>query len=422
MQRRGIVTLAILVLVAFCSGFLAVSVVLNLTQPALAQSDASVGFPVRPGDGVSTVATRLHNEGLIRNALVFQLLARSRRLDAHLQPGIYRLSANMTMSDILARLAAGHPDAALVIAPPGDVAEVLPPGLRLTQYPAYFTHLPTFNAASFLKITQSGILPSGKALSDLYWYVPPKASKAYYALEGYLLPGVYFIAQGADESTVVQQMLDRLGEQLCPGPDAAHLDQYIHDQAQCKAHAVGVGPKKTNIFTDMEQHYFTTDDTQALYSALTLASLVVRTSTNDADAVGIAGVYDNRLITWKQKTTSPAGEPVQYMDAPATVQYARDSDHPPQDDNWWSPLTDQPQNVETANPYNTTVLDTIGLPPGPIAAPAWGDVVAAATANEPTSSPYYFVITDRCGRAHFAKDQADFLFMQEQANAGCFDG
>jgi UPF0755 protein len=422
MQRQGPIMLVGLALLAFCLSFVAVSVALNLTQPASVEANPVVRFSVRPGENVGDVASQLRGEGLIRSALVFEAVASAQRLGAHLQPGIYELSADMTMSAILARLTNGHPDAPLIIPPPGKVAVILPPGLRVAQYPAYFTGLAHFDATSFLKIAQSGVLPSGKKLSDLYWYVAPKQQGVYAALEGYLLPGVYFIDAGADESTAAQQMLDALGEQLCPGPDAAHLDAYLHDPTACKAHAVLVGPKKTNIFADMEAHYFTKDDTQALYRALTLASLVVRISAEDADAAGVAAVYDNRLIAWKQNAAAPSGEYVQNLDAMAAAQYANDSDHPPKDGNWWAPLAGDPALVDADNAYNTAVLDNAGLPPGPIAAPTWADVAAAASANEPSASPNYYVTADRCGRAGYAKDMASFQRVEAQAQAGCFNG
>jgi cell division protein YceG involved in septum cleavage len=411
--------LAGLALLAFCLSFVAISVALNLTQPTSVEVNPTVRFAVRPGESVGEVASQLRGDGLIHSALVFQAVATTQRLSGHLRPGIYELSADMTMGDILARLAAGHPDDQLIIAPPGKVAVILPPGLRVAQYPAHFTGLAHFDAASFLKIAQTGVLPNGKKLSDLYWYVAPKQPRTVAALEGYLLPGVYFVDAGADESAAIQQMLDALGARLCPGPDATHPNAYLHDAAACKAHAALVGPKKTSIFAEMEAHQFTKDDVQALYRTLTLAALVVRISASDADAPGVAAVYDNRLSAWKKNAASPAGEYVQAMDSLASAQYASESDHPPSDGNWWAPLTSAPALVDAGNLYNTTVLDHAGLPPGPIAAPTWADVVAAASANEPSASPNYYVTSDRCGRAAYAKDFAAFQTVAAAAQQGC---
>lgn len=415
--RRGAV---ILTLVAFVLGFVGTFFTLNLTQPAAADA-ATVAFEVRPDDGAGDVASRLQEKGLIRSALVFQMAATTRNLGAHLQTGIYELSAGMTMNDILARLGAGHPDQPLIIVPPGKVLVQIPPGARVSEMPAFFGGLAHFNAKNFMGIVSTGTLPGGKKLSDQYWYVPAKQPHTYFALEGYILPGNYFFDTDADEVAAAQGLLDALGEQLCPGP-SDHPDAYLHDHAQCQAHAATVGPKQVSIFTEMNQRYHTTNDVTGLYDTLTLASLVVRISSRDADAPAVADVYYNRYLAARTKSgLSPSGELVAYMDAPATAEYAAESDDPPPDGAWWQPLTVPPATIETDNPYNTTVPDTTGLMPGPIAAPTWAAITAAASAGDPAPSAYFYVVADRCGQAHLAKTQADFLYQAQRAAAGCFN-
>jgi UPF0755 protein len=421
MRGRWLVVTVICALLAFCGAFAGVAVGLDLTQPALAGADTSIPFQVNPGDGASAVAGHLKQQGLIRDATLFRVLATMQHLDAHLRAGIYQLSADMSMSAILKRLLTGRPDQLLVIVPPGKTLVVIPPGLRATEYPPLLAALPNFNAASFLKIAANGVLPSGKHLSDLYWYVQPKGQGVYYALEGYLFPDTYLFNTTDDESAVVQRMLDDLGEHLCPGPDAAHANQYIHDQAQCKAHAAAVGPKNDSIFAEMEQRYFTGGDRLALYDTLMIASLVVRVTPQDASAPGVASVYYNRYLASRKNGYSPAGDYVPNLDSSASVQYAQDSDHPPKNGNWWAPLLDDPANVDSGSAYNTASPDNTGLIPGPIAAPTWADVVGAATADQPSASPYYFVAADRCGTAHFARTLADFLYVSQNAAAGCYN-
>ncbi len=295
----------------------------------------------------------------------------------------------MTMDAIIQTLLVAQPDEQLI---------AIPPGHRVTEYPAYFTALHKFNAKNFLQIATTGVLPNGTKLSDAYWYLPPKAPKAAFALEGYLFPDTYYFYSSDDEVNVVKRLLSALGEKLCPGPDDAHLDVYIHDAAQCKAHAttVTVGSNTVSIFTEMEHHFGTTDDVQALYDTLTLASLVVRISSSDADAAGVAAVYMNRYQASRTR-----------LDADPTAQYARDTDSPPADGKWWSVLAAAAKDVDPGNPYNTANPDNKGLPPGPIAAPRWEDIRSVATANEPTKSPYYYFFHDPCGKAHYAKTNAE---------------
>jgi UPF0755 protein len=421
-MKRSWRTLGItLTLVAFVLGFAGTFVTLNVTQPAAQDTASSVQFAVRPGDGASSIASRLASAGLINNAAIFTLLAGLQHLDAHLRPGIYQLSPDMTMGAIIQRLVGGHPDQVLIIVPPGKSLVQIPPGTRVAQFPAYLATLPNVKSKAALSILTTGVLPTGKRLSDLYWYVRPRQAGTVAALEGYILPGTYFIDTQADESAAVQQLLNGLGEHLCPGPDAAHLDAYLLDHTQCKAHAATVGPKGVNIFTEMDQRYHTSDDATGLYETLTLASLVVRISTADGDAAGVAGVYYNRYLAANGSGYAPNGEYVPYMDAPATVQYAQDTDSPPAADNWWAPLTTPPGAIELNSAYNTAVPDNRGLMPGPIAAPTWADVAAAASAGEPAASPYFYVVADRCGQAHYAATQAEFLVTARQSNMGCFN-
>ncbi|MGH9207346.1 MAG: endolytic transglycosylase MltG, partial [Acidimicrobiales bacterium] len=303
----------VLTLVAFVLGFAGTFVTLNITQPVAADVATSVQFAVRPGDGASTVADRLATAGLIRNAAIFTMLAGLQHLDTHLQPGIYQLAPDMTMGAILHRLVGGHPDAVLIIVPPGKTLVQIPPGARVAQFSAYLAALPHVNAKAFMGILTTGILANGKHLSDQYWYVRPRQPGTVAALEGYIVPGNYFIDSQADESTAVQQLLLSLGEHLCPGPDAAHVDVYLLDHTQCKAHAVTVGSKGVSVFTEMDQRYHTSDDATGLYDALTLASLVVRISSADGDATGVAGVYYNRYLAAQGSGYAPNGEYIAYM-------------------------------------------------------------------------------------------------------------
>lgn len=421
MRRAGRVVTGVFTLLAFVVGFVGVTATLDVTQPAIQDTDTVVPFQVQPGDGITVVAGRLQQDGLIRNGLLFRLVAGSRHLDAHLEPGIYDLSRSMTMGAIVQRLLDGHPDEELIIVPPGKVLVKLSPGMRVTQYPASFSGLSNFNAKNFLKIASSGVFPDGKNVSGKYWFVRSKGPSVAYALEGYLFPDTYFFDTADDEVAVVNRLLTAFGEHLCPGPDATHLDAYLQDHGQCKAHAAGVkiGDKSVDIFTEMEHRYFTSDDVGALYDALIIGSLAARVSTNDADASGISAVYYNRYTASRNNGYTLSADWVQNLGSDASAEYARDSDNAPRGGNWWAPLAGEGATISPDNPYNSDVPDNTGLIPGPIAAPTWAEVIGAATADDPAPSPYYYVVADRCGRAHYAKTLAEFLYVQAKARDGC---
>jgi UPF0755 protein len=429
MKTSGKVVTAIFAVLAFAAGFLAITADLDITHPAVSSSSRVVHFVVQSGDTTGTIADRLQQLGVIRSALLFReyarykglVDARYKNLDATLKRGSYDLSANMTMDQILAALAKGLPS---------TVTVCIPPGLRVTEYPAYFvdrnlddsspgacksTLAPNFDPNAFLAAAKSGVLPDRSKASDDFWYIMPAQKNAAYALEAYLFPDTYL--NGIDTSWDMTQLLRHLiagwGYELCPGP-AANPYQYIHDATQCKAHAatVTVGGQKINIFTAMEQQFFTTNDTQAFYDALTLGSVVAREAgTNPKDLPGIAAVYYNRFyVQAKAGGVSPVnGATIATFDADPTVWYAYYTDNPPKNGNWWAdPQLGAGKQVDPSNPYNTYTHN--GLPPGPIAAPTMDDLVAVLQAPAPTKSSNFYIFA-ACGVTYYAQTQA-----QQDAN------
>jgi UPF0755 protein len=396
MKRAALVVTILFALVAFGIGFAGTTAALDITRPVVSGSTASVRFVVNDGDSTTVVADNLQRAGLIHNALVFRLFARVKHPDLVLKHGTYTISPGWTMDQIIAALEG----------PPIDesIAIKVPNGQRVTQYPAYFSKLPNFNGDNFLKIAQTGtLLDTAKTpLSTKYWFVPKKGSQVKYALEGYLFPDTYSFEKDADETTVIETMLNNLGEHLCPGP-AKNLNspgEYFANKDQCLAHAAPVDSKNTSIFSAMEKAYGTKDDVAALQRALTLASLTVREI--DAvkfpkDAVGVTNVYYTRYMAVLNKTDNTGG--VFDLGSDPTVLYALDSAKPPKDGNWWNKklLVGNLADLAKTDPYNTYVVP--GLPPGPIAAPLWADIQAAAA---PSISKYFYFIQDCHGTTLYA--------------------
>jgi len=156
----------------------------------------------------------------------------------------------------------------------------------------------------------------------------------------------------------------------------------------------------------MEQKYYTNNDTQAIYDALTLGSIVQREILKISDAQGVTDVYYNRYLNiihhLPSGLTTDVGDRLQ---ADPTVEYARDTDNPPKvGQAWWTPLNDT--SVSGNSPYNTYTQN--GLPPGPIAAPNWTVLQAAADPNPSGSSPYFYFLSDSCGNTHYARNNQDF--------------
>jgi UPF0755 protein len=410
-KRVGIVVTIIFALLAFACGFGGTAGALILTQPA-SNSNSVVNFTVQPGDTTNSVAQRLQDDGLIRNALAFRLYARLKKLDTGIEPGVYKLSPNMQMSAIMSKLQVGQPDEIIV-----RVRE----GLRVTQYlndpPDHLypmTGLKNFNADNFLTIAKTGKWMDGTPVSGTYWFVPPQQKNAAYALEGYLYPDTYYFSATDDETAVIKRMIGTLGEYLCPGPNGNPqvAGEYYLDYAQCRAHAatVTIGNTQTNIFDAMDKAYFTKNnqagDVQALYDTLTIASLTQREIKFPTDAAGVANVYHNRYLESIGQSQG-FGDTAGFFGADPAVQYGRDTDTPPgANGTWWAPLADAGSKIDPTSLYNTYTHK--GLPPGPIAAANWQVVMAAAMPKSPKDFPYFYFIQNKCGKTLYGKTLTDF--------------
>jgi UPF0755 protein len=374
-----------------------------VTQPT-SNSTTTVRFIVNQGDTTQVVAQHLQDDGLIRSALAFRLYARFEHLDQGIEPGVYLLSPKMTMKNIIAALQVGKPDEQLA---------GVPDGLRLTQYPPYFTNLPNFSATDFASIVKTGVLKDGTPLWKTYWFIqPPPSPKAkvqvYYALEGYLYPDHYYFNNDDDTTAVVEKMLLEFGSQFCPGP-AGSPNQYVDTLADCKAHPAMIG--KTSIFTSMESAYHTKNDTLAIYDTLIIASLTVREVASASQAPGVAGVLWTRYAALE--TFIPNTGAVSNLGSDPSAQYALDSENPPKDNKWWKPLPGAGQDVAKNDPYNNYSNLSI-LPPGPIANPSNPMILAAAA---PAQSKYFYFLADHCGNIHYAQTNDEFnVIVQEYIN------
>jgi UPF0755 protein len=392
----------VLALVALAVGFAGATVALDVTQPANAKEPATVQFEVKDGDTANSVAQRLQDEGLIRNALVFRLWARYKKLDSGLEKGVYLLSPSMSMDKIIAQLQQ---------ATPNQIAVTIPDGLRATQYPFFFQDLKSFDANQFLTTAKTGIEPDGTKLWEKYWFIPqPDAkTKIAYVLEGYLYPAQYYFYPNDDAKAVVEKMLDQFGIELCPGPDNAPK-QYIYDAAQCRQHAATIDGK--NIFDLMRKAYpDAKSDAAAIHDVLIISSFTAREIRSRKDAGGVAAVFYNRYLDIINKGTGDTGL---LMGSDPSVEYARDNDKPPTDGKWWKPLDGVSGNdVSPKNPYNTYTQP--GLPPGPIANPYIDEMQAAIA---PEKSPYFYFVSDKCGKILYAKTQQEFPSIVAKMNTG----
>lgn len=164
------------------------------------------------------------------------------------------------------------------------------------------------------------------------------------SLEGFLWPDTYEVPQGTTAHDLVQMQLDAFGAKAWP------LLQ--------KGSGTGLSP----------------------YALVTLASIVEKETVFADDRPKVAGVFINRL-----KANQPLGD-----DPTVTYGLGRDTGEASAAD------------IKVDTPYNTYIHT--GLPPTPIANPGLPSLQAAIA---PEAVPYYYFVSDTCGRAHFAVTGAE---------------
>jgi UPF0755 protein len=393
MKRSALVITLFFALIAFACGFGGGTAYFNVTQPANPGSTATVLFEVQGGDTPSDLGPRLQSAGLIRNATVFTYYTKYiKKFD--LKTGVYSLSPGYTMDKIISILATATPIP--------QVKVTIGPGLRVLEYPAAvketddgpalprFHNLPRFNADNFIKIATTGKYMDGTDVSKSYWFVAPLHKDAKFALEGYLYPDTYSFNKTDNEEDVINRMLDAFGTMLCPDADFTVAKD-------CQAHMakVGTGADQKDILTVAKAKFFTDDPVEAIYKALTLASLVVKESGIREDHIDrgqIADILYRRYLVAQGKLKQPLGENAsnyKCLDVDPTAWYAYFSDHTPTDGNYWA-VVDSPSKVAPDSLYNTYTHCT-DLPPGPIAAP--GATAGDSTKNIP-GVPFLYAATD----------------------------
>ncbi len=85
-------------------------------------NDAETPFLVEKGSGVGTIATRLEEQGLIDNALLFRGAFQLSKKDAKILPGQYVVPAHASMADILTLITETKPQEFFVNVIPGETS------------------------------------------------------------------------------------------------------------------------------------------------------------------------------------------------------------------------------------------------------------------------------------------------------------
>ncbi|MGQ9584093.1 MAG: endolytic transglycosylase MltG [Anaerolineae bacterium] len=261
----------------------------ELQRPA-GQEPVEIPFRVELGETAGTVALRLEEAGLVRDAGLFSLYMRYNGLDSTLEAGEYSLSPTMNIPEIAEALQHGRVE---------EVVVTVLEGWRMEQIAEVLEQEGVTRADAFQAVVRGDDRPGVWAQYGILQSLPPGSG-----LEGFLFPDTYRLPKDADPLDVVRRMVERFAAQFTP-------------QMQSQAEQRGL----------------------SVFNVVTLASIVEREAVVAEERPLVADVYLNRLTKGM------------YLQADPTVQYALG--YQPTTGQWWLRPLPIEALTSTESPYNT---------------------------------------------------------------------
>lgn len=199
-RRKTLVAVMVLVGVLLAIAIPAYGAWQLLVKP---QVEVEAGLPVQveipQGSGTREIAEILADKGVIDNAAMFRLRARTGEIDGKLRSGVYDLATGMPYEAVVEKLLAGPPVPYVTV--------TIPEGYRLEQIAARFEEVVGIPAAEFLALAKE----QAQSFSAGHPYLADVPTGS---LEGYLFPKTYRIVEGSTAQDVIEIMLDQFDREL----------------------------------------------------------------------------------------------------------------------------------------------------------------------------------------------------------------
>lgn len=285
-------------------------------------------FAIQSGWGSGKISKELKEADLIRNVYVFQLHVWRNRIDSKLQVGEYALSESLSIKDIAQILSRGT----------GQTKEVtltFIEGWTNKDFANYLAEKRIATPQDFYAIIQKK-----QAWWDSYRVLDSKPRNL--DLEGYLFPDTYRIFRDASLFDIIEKMIN-------------NTENKITEEMRAEIKKQG----------------------KTIHEILTMAAILEKEVTSDADRKIVAGIFYKRL---------DIGIALQ---ADSTVNYATGK----------SVARASAADLKVDSLYNTYKYR--GLPPGPIANPSLSAINAAIY---PTPNSYLYFLTTPNGEVIYNED------------------
>jgi UPF0755 protein len=338
MSRRrkvAVVALGVFIVLALVAGLVSFWAYRQLFPSGRTGPEIVLDIP--SGSSTSSIADLLEKKSVINSAFLFKLYVKAKSAGPFLA-GTYRMPTHDSASDVLKRLKAGP-------LPPPTRKFTVTPGLNLRQIPgAIVASIPTFSVDKLNEVLAAGQVRSQFQPADK-------------AIEGFLFPDTYEIAEGADEAAAIQAMVTQF--------DKVAAELGLADAQTLVGHTP--------------------------YEVLIVASLVEEEAKVDEDRAKIAQVIYNRLAK---------GIP---LGVDATLCYLHEE----------RPCVLHQSDLTRDDPYNSR--KNVGLPPTPIASVSRKALEAAL--HPDGGNAIYYVLDPNLppGQHFFTASASEF----EAAKARC---
>ncbi len=192
-KRKWLMPLAIICVFVLLTG----SAVYSLARPVNAAAGDAVMVVVKPGMATQAIGELLYDKGLIKNVLLFRIVAKLEGAEGRLQAGEYAFSKAMTVKDIIGKLVRGET---------AYKQFTIPEGFTVDQIAALLEKNKLASAAKY-KAVAAAYAP--------YDYINP-AGNVKYKAEGFVFPDTYRVAAGASEEQLVKMMMAQFDSQFTP--------------------------------------------------------------------------------------------------------------------------------------------------------------------------------------------------------------
>ncbi|MEN6412578.1 MAG: endolytic transglycosylase MltG [Veillonellales bacterium] len=198
MQQYNTTTVKWLIVVMTTIIIIVSTVYEGRVTPVAASISNPVIITVQPGMSANEIGNLLYERGLIQSVMVFHLAAKMHNLENSLQAGEYAFTREMSVQQIVARLAKGETAYRQITIPEGYSVEQI---ARLVEEK-------NLGSSEKFKAAARDYTP--------YAYMATANTGVTYKSEGYIFPDTYRIARGTTEEQLLSMMVSQFDEQFTP--------------------------------------------------------------------------------------------------------------------------------------------------------------------------------------------------------------